>query len=178
MATITPKQKLFVLEYLVDHNAKQAAIRAGYSPKTAEVQGSRLLRNAQVKKFLAGKEKKIEKKLEITAERVKLEIGRIALQSAKDFYDEKGELIPVHLLSDDAAACLAGMDIEEITMDKVVVGYLRKIKRYDKNRALEMLAKHFKLYVDAPVQPISLTISNLSAADLKTLLALKKKATP
>jgi phage terminase small subunit len=45
---LTPKQARFVEEYLVDLNAKQAAIRAGYSPKTAEVQGCRLLRNVQV----------------------------------------------------------------------------------------------------------------------------------
>ena len=46
--TLTTKQKLFVSEYLVDRNAKQAAIRAGYSAKTAEVQGSRLLSNVKV----------------------------------------------------------------------------------------------------------------------------------
>jgi phage terminase small subunit len=46
--TITPKQRRFVEEYLIDLNATQAAIRAGYSPKTAEVQGSRLLSNAKV----------------------------------------------------------------------------------------------------------------------------------
>ena len=47
--TLTPKQARFVEEYLIDLNGKQAAIRAGYSPGTAEVQASRLLRNAKVR---------------------------------------------------------------------------------------------------------------------------------
>ena len=45
---LTPKQDMFVREYLIDLNATQAAIRAGYSAKTADVQASRLLGNVQV----------------------------------------------------------------------------------------------------------------------------------
>ena len=58
--TLTTKQKLFVSEYLVDRNAKQAAIRAGYSAKTAEVQGSRLLSNVKVKELVGKKIAKLE----------------------------------------------------------------------------------------------------------------------
>lgn len=54
---LNPKQQQFVNEYVVDHNAKQAAIRAGYSPRSAEVTGSRLLSNdkvaAQIKRMQA-----------------------------------------------------------------------------------------------------------------------------
>ena len=55
MAKISAKQELFVDEYLIDLNATQAAIRAGYSPKTAEQQGSRLLSNVKVKGRVAEK---------------------------------------------------------------------------------------------------------------------------
>ena len=59
---MTPKQAGFVEEYLVDLNATQAAIRAGYSPKTAEVQGSRLLANAKVREAVEiGKEARSER---------------------------------------------------------------------------------------------------------------------
>ena len=51
-ALITPKQARFVAEYLVDLNGKQAAIRAGYSPQTAQAQASRLLTNAKVKELV------------------------------------------------------------------------------------------------------------------------------
>lgn len=52
--SLTARQQMFVQEYLVDLNAKQAAIRAGYSAKTAEVQGSRLLSKAKVQEAVAG----------------------------------------------------------------------------------------------------------------------------
>jgi phage terminase small subunit len=65
---LTPKQEQFVAEYLVDLNAKQAAIRAGYSPKTAEAQASRLLRNVKVADELTRRRAAISDKLEITQE--------------------------------------------------------------------------------------------------------------
>jgi phage terminase small subunit len=52
-ANLGPRQERFVEEYLLDLNAKQAAIRAGYSPRTAEVQGSRLLRNVKLQRTLS-----------------------------------------------------------------------------------------------------------------------------
>lgn len=53
MSNLTPKQKSFVREYAIDSNGTQAAIRAGYSEKTAPEQGSRLLRNVKVKAAVA-----------------------------------------------------------------------------------------------------------------------------
>lgn len=50
---MTPRQQKFVQEYLIDLNAKQAAIRAGYSPKTAQEQASRLLSNVKVQNAIA-----------------------------------------------------------------------------------------------------------------------------
>lgn len=66
MAGLTPKQAAFVREYLVDLNATQAAVRAGYSKKTAEVQGCRLLRNAQVARAVEKQSSKAASKAEIT----------------------------------------------------------------------------------------------------------------
>ena len=54
MSKMTPKQQRFIEEYLVDHNATQAAIRAGYSPRTAPVQASRLLTNANMQNAISG----------------------------------------------------------------------------------------------------------------------------
>lgn len=67
---MTPKQERFVAEYLIDLNATQAAIRAGYSAKTAVVQGSRLLTNANVAAAVAAARTKVAGKLEVTADRV------------------------------------------------------------------------------------------------------------
>lgn len=68
MGKLTPKQEKFVDEYLVDLNAKQAAIRAGYSAKTAEVQGSKLLRNPKVAEEVTRRRTQIKERLEINQE--------------------------------------------------------------------------------------------------------------
>ena len=69
-ASLTPKQARFVAEYLVDLNATQGAIRAGYSAKTAEVQGSRLLGNVKVREAVEAGMKARSKRTEITQDEV------------------------------------------------------------------------------------------------------------
>jgi phage terminase small subunit len=182
-ATLNAKQKRFCDEYLVDHNATRAAIAAGYSPtkpNVAQVRAAKLMKLPYIKKYIAERERKITKKLEISAERTKMELARIAFQDARQFFNQDGSLTPVHLLDDDAAACLAGVEIEELfeysRAGKEQIGVLKKIKRYDKIQALNMLAKHFKLFEEAPAQPVTINFGSLSVQDLKTLLAMKKKA--
>jgi len=68
MGKLTDKQQRFIEEYLVDSNGKQAAIRAGYSEKTAEVQASRLLSYAKIKEAVVVLQEKTSAKLEITRE--------------------------------------------------------------------------------------------------------------
>ena len=74
---LTPKQKMFCKEYLIDLNATQACIRAGYSQKTAEVQGPRLLGNVRVKSEIDRLKAIREKKVELTAEKVLEDIERV-----------------------------------------------------------------------------------------------------
>lgn len=83
---MTPKQQLFVREYLVDLNATQAAIRAGYSAKTAEQQGPRLLGNVEVAAAIQAGMDKRAAKVELTAEEVLADIKRIA-KKAEDSAD-------------------------------------------------------------------------------------------
>jgi phage terminase small subunit len=65
---LTPKQRRFVEEYLIDHNATQAAIRAGYSEHTADRQGSRLLKNVEVAAAVATRSEKVTEKADVTTE--------------------------------------------------------------------------------------------------------------
>src|SRR4051812_5246742 len=69
-SALTPKQQRFVAEYLIDLNATQAAIRAGYSEKTAEQGAAQLLRNIKVRTAVDAAIAKRAGKLEITAEKV------------------------------------------------------------------------------------------------------------
>jgi len=76
--SLTPRQQRFVEEYLVDLNATQAAIRAGYSPKTAEQQGSRLLSNAKVAQAISVGRQALSERTEITQDMVLKRLWDIA----------------------------------------------------------------------------------------------------
>jgi phage terminase small subunit len=76
---LIPKQERFVKEYLIDLNATQAATRAGYSAKTADRQGYRLLRNAEIDAAVTEGRMKLAAKLEVTVERIVAELAKIGL---------------------------------------------------------------------------------------------------
>lgn len=148
---MTPKQEHFVAEYLKDFNATQAAIRAGYSPKTAAEQACRLLTNVNVAAAVETGRAKLTQKAGITAERVLEEIGRIAFSDVRSLYDPNGHLKPIHELDDATAATIAGIEVDvergktKSGEEETIVTHTHKIKRWDKNRALDTLAKHFGL---------------------------------
>lgn len=84
---LTEKQKRFVAEYLVDLNATQAAIRAGYSEKTAYSQGQRLLKNVEIQTAVHNASKNRESRTEITQDKVLNELGKVAFANAADYTD-------------------------------------------------------------------------------------------
>lgn len=143
------QQRKFVTAYLETGNAKQSAIAAGYSAKTAEACGSRLLRNAKVKQALAKPIAKAAEKLELTAERVLLEVARVAFLDVRKLFDEHGQLRPINELDDDTAAALAGLDIDELFegrgKNRKKIGYSRKVRTVSKMDALAKLMEHLNL---------------------------------
>ena len=98
-AKLTDKQKRFCEEYLIDSNAKQAAIRTGYSKKTADVQGVRLLKNVNVKKYIESRKNKLADNLEITAERTLQEIADIAYMKEPDRFFLNAKVKCLEMLS-------------------------------------------------------------------------------
>lgn len=97
MSELTEKQKRFADEYLKDLNAKQAAIRSGYSEKTAEFQASRLLSKDKVQAYLDSKRAKLEKKTEITQEWVLTELKK-QYESATDVREFQPALKALEML--------------------------------------------------------------------------------
>jgi len=147
---MTPKQARFVSEYLIDLNATQAAIRSGYSPKTAQEQGSRLLSNVMVAAAVAaGKSKQLES-ADLSAARVLEELRRLALVDLRGFFDEHGNLKAISALTADQGAALASFEVikKNAEAGDGIVDTVHKFKVWDKPRALEMLAKHFGLLVE------------------------------
>lgn len=147
---LTPKQSLFALEYLVDLNATQAAIRAGYSAKTAASQGERLLRNVEIQAEIAKARKAREERTAVSSDRVLLEAARLALFDPRKLFNDDGSPKGIHELDDDTAAAVAGIEVleqfEGSGRDRVFVGYMKKYRIADKNSALEKLFRHHGLY--------------------------------
>lgn len=147
---LTEKQKRFVAEYLVDLNATQAAIRAGYSEKTAGEQGSRLLANVKVQDAIQGEMARQQERTQITADAVLKEYARIAFFDPRKLFMDNGAPKDICSLDDDTAAALAALDVHEeyegAGEDRQFVGYTKKYRIADKLRALEALGKRFGLF--------------------------------
>lgn len=150
---INKKQAQFVKEYLIDLNATQAAIRAGYSAKTADRIGPELLGKTCVAEAIRLEMEARSKRTEISQDRVLQEYAKLAFLDPRKFYDEQGNLIPVHQLPEDVAAALAGMDVatERVGRDedgKPELATVRKIKLADKKGALDSVARHLGMFTD------------------------------
>ena len=147
-AALTPQQERFVAEYLIDLNGKQAAIRAGYAPRSAEVQASRLLSIAKVREAVAAAQAKRSERVEITADRVLRELGRLAFFDPRRMYRDDGTPLDVTELPDDVAACIGGIDIviERTGESAHEVSTVRKYKVTDKFGPLKLLGQHVGLF--------------------------------
>lgn len=146
---LTPKQQCFCNEYLVDLNATQAAIRAGYSKRTANRIGPENLSKPVIAAAIAEARSKLAEKTEITQKRVIEEYAKPAFLDPRKFYDDDGNLIPVHKLPAEVAAALTGMDVSTVVnKDNGTVTTVTKFKFADKKAALDSLAKHLGMFVD------------------------------
>jgi phage terminase small subunit len=141
---LTPRQSLFVAEYLIDLNARQAAIRAGYAKGSAADRGWELLNRcppvmARLKEAMAERAQRTQ----IDAERVLKELARIAFADMRNYLTEGPQktlvVRPLAELSDDDVAAVAEVQAEGDAKT------LRRIKLHDKRAALELLARHLGL---------------------------------
>lgn len=139
---LTGLQRLFVTEYLVDLNATQAAIRAGYSKKSASRQGVDLLQIPHVAEAIRQRQAKRLSKVEATAERVLDELARIAFADLRDVATWTGS--SVQLRPSDDIPPNAAIAIESVASGQ----WGPKITLHSKTKALELLAKHHGLLVD------------------------------
>lgn len=141
MSKLTEKQKRFCEEYLIDLNATQAAIRAGYKEKTAYAQGQRLLKKVEAQDYLQKLMGERSKRTEITSDRVLAELAAIAFSDRTELAKVNTlglvELTPTDNLSAEAKKTIAGIEEGK---------YGTKVTSYDKIKALELLGKHLGLF--------------------------------
>lgn len=149
---LTAKQARFVQEYLIDLNGTQAAIRAGYSGRSAAVHAARLLTNANIQAAVAAGQQKIAARLDVTAERVITEMAKLGFANMADYMrvgPDGDPCLNFAELSRDQAAALVEVTVEDFKdgrgEDARDVRRV-KFKLADKLGALEKLGKHLGLF--------------------------------
>jgi len=174
---LTPKQARFIAEYLVDLNATQAAIRAGYSADTAGAIGHENLQKPEIAEILKAATAKQIQSAELSAARVLEELRRLAFCDPGEFFDERGDAKPFSELTPEQRSVIAGFEIlkKNAQAGDGHIDTIHKFKMWDKTRALEMLAKHYALLTEViKVEDEQGQIAKLLAGRQRAAAAKKK----
>lgn len=147
MSELTPKQTLFILEYLKDLNATQAAIRAGYSKKTAGQIGDENLKKPQIKAEIDKAMKERIEKTKIDANWVLERLAEEVQADISDLYGENGALLPVSQWPMIwRQGLVSGIDVhQEYAYEdgkKIPDGMIMKVKLSDRIKRIELIGKH------------------------------------
>ena len=142
---LTKKQQLFVNEYLIDLNATQAAIRAGYSVDTAREIGCENLTKPNIQQAIAKEMAERSKRTGVNQDRVVLELAKIAFVKMTDIVDDEGRIKSD--ATDDDLACIESVKFKESYSDTGSMTE-REVKIASKMKALELLGKHLGMWND------------------------------
>jgi phage terminase small subunit len=168
------KQAMFILQYMVDKNAAQAAIRAGYTKATA----GQLMADPEIKKEIARLIDGQKQKLIMQADEVLEALTKIARSDVRQLYTDDNTLKAIPSISDDVAFSISEVSTKEI-VDKNgnLKGYNRSVKMHSKTQALDLIGKHYKLFTEkhehtgADGKPIQVVdFSKLTTKELRELL--------
>lgn len=139
MANLTPKQQRFVEEYLIDLNATQAYIRAGFSAKLANTNAVKLLQNTTIAKAIAEAQAKREERTKIDADYVLKRLVEIDQMDVLDIMDDQMKILPLRDWPKIWRQYISNIENLELTDAD---GVFKKIKWPDKVKNLELLGKH------------------------------------
>lgn len=176
---LPPRQAAFVREYMADLNATNAAIRAGYSAKAATQVASRLLTKAKVSNCIAEAVRRRAERVELRADDILRELLRLARADIGQAFGEDGKLKPIREMPEDVRRAISGLEAEELWEghgeDRAHVGTLRKVRFWDKTKALDMLGKHLRLFDD--LQLTSIPDEQLEA-ELERRIDIRQRLAP
>ena len=154
---LTEKQARFAREYALDGNGTQAALRAGYSARTAGKTATGLVANSAVQRAIQAKQRAIAVARGATPDQIKSELAAIAFARPMQMFDDEGRLRPPAEWPDELQACVASF---EVVRRNVESGdghrdIIWKVKFWDKVKALELLGRHTGMWggeVDTQVE--------------------------
>jgi|HubBroStandDraft_6_1064221.scaffolds.fasta_scaffold130617_2 phage terminase small subunit len=165
----------FIKEFIKDQNATRAARAAGYSEKTAKSQGQRLLTHVYIREAIEKENAKINAKLDITVERVKEELARLAFYDPGAYWNPDGSAKPFSELDENSRRAIAGFEMAELFEGKGdernLAGYIKKFKLADKGANLERLGRHLQMFPTKVDVNATLEIHRTDESDLNTRIA-------
>lgn len=160
---LNPKQMAFIRQYAKTRNGTQSAIHAGYSAHSAHAMGSRLATDPRVKAELEKMYRREDKRYELQQTQVLDQLSKMVFSDPREFFDAEGKQIPIHQLSDRAAAALQGFETD------VIGGNVTrsKYKLVDRGAAVERAMRHLGLFEKDNAQgasPIAIMMAEIHGA--------------
>lgn len=158
---LTPKQQAFVNEYLLDLNATQAAIRAGYAPKRADAIGFENLRKPEIAAAIGSAKAERCERTQIDADWLLQRLYADVVADLGDLYHRNGAIKPVHEWPDVWRQGLAA----DVDHDKET-GAITRVKVADRTKLKELLGRHVTVQAwkdNTKVEVVSTLIDKLNA---------------
>lgn len=147
---LTDKQQRFCEEYVIDLNGTQAAIRSGYSSKTARSISNENLTKPDIREYISELQKEIQERNKITVDECVSILAKIARHDIAAFYDENGKLKSIHDIPKDSRMAISELsvyeEIEKKGSDKNLIGFTKKLKTLDRKGVIVELMKHLGGY--------------------------------
>ncbi|SCM82448.1 Terminase small subunit (modular protein) [uncultured Sporomusa sp.] len=173
-AKLTPQQKRFCEEYMLDLNQTAAAIRAGYSPNSANEQASRLLANVNVRAYVDIMMAERSTRVGVSSDRVIRELARLSFSNPAKVVAEDGSILDT--ATEDDLAAVSAIKVKKTTT-KAGVTIEREVRFTDKNKSLELLARHLGMLVDKKQIDITSKIEDYTDEErIRRILELQKEA--
>lgn len=153
MPNLTDKQEMFCREYLIDFNATQAAIRAGYSKKTARIIAAENLTKPNILERLNQLKGEVLDRNDVTIDELIGDLKRMKDLDPIEYLDEDGNLKAIHEMSKDARLCLNAIDITtHHDLKTAITTKLSKFKFTDRQAAIEKLMRYKGAYKEDNIQ--------------------------
>ncbi len=138
-SALSARQRKFALEYLLDLNAAAAARRAGYSERTADRQGARLLKHVGMRRFLGNRVEKLEETTGLTTERLERELVLLCSHDPKNCFDGNGHLLPIAQMPESSRKALISADVMVLHDDSGrAVGTTTRLRWADRSAAIRL----------------------------------------
>lgn len=165
-------QQRFVQEYKIDLNATQAAIRAGYSEKTAYCQGHDLLKKPEIAEAVEHELELCCERTRVTKDKIIRELAKIAFVNIGDVVDEATGGVLTDLPKDDLAA-ISSIKTKTNQVGEEIMQVEREVRFHDKTKALEQLGRHLGMFNDKLDVTVSKT-QEQAAEEMKDMIANAK----